>query len=224
MINPTKTLTSVQDVLEETQNDFDYDFWSEEKEQKDNEVIDYKCNPLLAMYINTREVNDYLDFNDVFNEDITKIRKKYATPQQIQYIDDVIFHFTTELATQKLQGYHLTNWQEELVSFLRMCETNSCKRKHKQMFCKLPWFYKEHLEFTSMCESFKSLPSSTNPDYHRATTELKPIRTIKKWNNQSKGKMFYYFTDREGHLYEYVDRHSDTTNSIIFSLWTDFSL
>ena len=200
--------------------------WNYENSEREEEILQFKMNPMLAMYVLTIKGNvnqKYtLDFSDVFDEE--KLLKFNAPGiRNKKHIDEVLDYFTTDLATQKLLGHTLTQWQEELGVFIKMSSENICKRKHLAMFCKLPWFYKEENEFRKLCDQYVSAPEPGRySDYKQFNTELKPVTTIKHHNRQAKQKEFYYLTDRKGRLYEYCDRKNTTTKSIIFSLWKDF--
>lgn len=202
-------------------------FWdSTEQEKKLEEVLEFKVNPMLAMYFKTLQGNKdtkyALNFSEVFYEKkLCKVSKQMAG-KYTRHIEEVCTHFVEDLAIQKLHGERLSDWQSELGVFLKMCENNVCKRKHLAMFVKLPFFYKEEQEFQILTESFEGVVDEDDFDYKVMHTSLKPVTAIKRYSRLAKQKDYIYLTDKKGHMYEYCNSKNNTTKSIIFNVWKDF--
>lgn len=202
-------------------------FWDFKEDTKQEDVLEFKINPMLAMYFKTlqgnKDMNFALNFSEVFHEKkLCKVSKQMAGQRNAIHIDEVCTRFGEDLAIQKLHGEQLTEWQSELSVFLKMCEKNVCKRKHLAMFVKLPFFYKEEQEFEKLTESFEGVIDEDDFDYKIMHTSLKPVTAIKRHSRLAKQKDYIYLTDKEGHMYEYCDTKNKTTKSIIFNVWKDF--
>jgi len=202
-------------------------FWDFKEDTKQDEVLQFKINPMLAMYFKTLQGNKdtkyALNFSEVFYErKLCKVSKQ-QTGRYKKYVDEVLKYFAEDIATQKLLGDSLSDWQTELGTFIKMCDKNTCKRKHLAMFVKLPFFYQEEQQFIDLSNRFESVKDpDSERDYRQFCTELKPVTLIKRHSRFAKQREYYYLTDRSGRLYEYCDTKNETTKSIIFNVWKDF--
>jgi len=208
-------------------DDIDWNIFDDGETERQNETLMFSVNPMLAMYFKTIQGNTdmkyAINFTEVFYEDKLLKVNKQQTGRYKKYIDEVLKYFAEDIATQKLLGYSLSDWQTELGTFIKMCDNNTCKRKHLAMFVKLPFFYQEEQTFIDLSNRFESVEDSdAEIDYRQFRTELKPVTFIKRHSRFAKQKEYYYLTDRSGRLYEYCDTKNETTKSIIFNVWKDF--
>ena len=81
-------------------------FWDFEEDTKQDEVLEFKINPMLAMYFKTLQGNKdtkyALNFSEVFYEKkLCKVSKQMAG-NYTKHIEEVCTHFGEDLAIQKL--------------------------------------------------------------------------------------------------------------------------
>ena len=197
--------------------------------EQDNAILEFCTHPLMSIYCHTQlhSTLDYTSYEGVFEDEFKLLDFLPDTDfdETREYVDKIIKYFSEELTWKRVLGGHLySEWENELKSFLQLGSTNACKRKHIAMFCKLPAFYKNAIEFDTKYIENECKPIKVSEEmyqYQNMETELKYLYKTKKHTKRDRKQTYFYFTDKNNQLYEVKQPKNSAMESMFELMWGD---